>query len=99
MYACIVKANEEPCMYFCLLYACIVFSNLFVNDVTHFVFILMHILKCLFVCFKVMVETKILRQHRKVICNAMILYLYLLPEDYVRRVFNPLHNAFDGFIT
>ena len=75
-----------------------VYSNLIVNNVTHFVNILMHILKCLFVCLIDMVETKIQCQHRKVICDAMILYLYLLPEDHVRCALNPSLNAFDEFI-
>ena len=46
-----------------------------------------------------MVETKINRQHRKVICDATILYLYLLPEDHIRRALDPAVNAFDDFVS
>ena len=46
-----------------------------------------------------MVETKILRQHRKIICDALILYLYLASEDHIRRAFDPLQSKFDDFVT
>ena len=46
-----------------------------------------------------MVETKISRQHRKIICDALILYLYLASEDHIRRAFDPLQSKFDDFVT